>query len=183
MGKIILKNNGLETQIVNGVNFSSLTPENDVFYFGVDALSGELQKSDPNGEIIELKKNGGVVTTTYSGLVSDILTSGLTTGSFYLITDFQTCYDQPDYDYDNTINLNRFYRNDIGNEFFNNTLNDNGGSDFHNNEIGNRFNNNTTAGGINTTAYLGSTSNVFTFDITNNSGSPQIVYYGYVKIS
>jgi hypothetical protein len=40
-----------------------------------------------------------------------------------------------------------------------------------------------TAGGISTTSYLGSTSNVFTFDITNNSGSPQIVYYGYVKIS
>jgi hypothetical protein len=40
-----------------------------------------------------------------------------------------------------------------------------------------------TAGGISTTSYGGSTSNVFTFGITNNSVSPQIVYYGYVKIS
>jgi hypothetical protein len=37
------------------------------------------------------------ITTTYSGLVSDILSSGLTTGSFYLISDFKTCYDQPNY--------------------------------------------------------------------------------------
>jgi hypothetical protein len=40
-----------------------------------------------------------------------------------------------------------------------------------------------TAGGISTTTYVGSTSNVFTFGITNNSGSAQIVYYGYTKVS
>ena len=40
-----------------------------------------------------------------------------------------------------------------------------------------------TAGGISTTSYAGATSNTFTFGITNNSGSSQIVYYGYVKIS
>ena len=40
-----------------------------------------------------------------------------------------------------------------------------------------------TAGGISTTPYLGSTSNVFTFGITNNSGSSQTVYYGYIKVS
>jgi hypothetical protein len=40
-----------------------------------------------------------------------------------------------------------------------------------------------TAGGISTTIYMGSTSNVFTFGITNNSGSSQIVYYGYTKVS
>ena len=40
-----------------------------------------------------------------------------------------------------------------------------------------------TAGGISTTPYLGSTSNVFTFGITNNSGSSQTIYYGYIKVS
>jgi hypothetical protein len=40
-----------------------------------------------------------------------------------------------------------------------------------------------TAGGISTTSYGGTTSNVFTFGITNNSGTSQIVYYGYVKVS
>jgi hypothetical protein len=39
-----------------------------------------------------------------------------------------------------------------------------------------------TAGAIVTTAYGGATSNVFTFGITNNSGSSQVVYWGYVKI-
>lgn len=43
---------------------------------------------------------GGLTNTDYSGLTSLILTSGLTAGSYYLITDFQTCYDQPDFDYD-----------------------------------------------------------------------------------
>jgi hypothetical protein len=36
----------------------------------------------------------------YSSLVTLISNSGLTQGSFYSIDDFQTCYDQPDFDYD-----------------------------------------------------------------------------------
>jgi hypothetical protein len=35
----------------------------------------------------------------YSSLVTLISNSGLTQGSFYSIDDFQTCYDQPDFDY------------------------------------------------------------------------------------
>jgi hypothetical protein len=30
---------------------------------------------------------------------------------------------------------------------------------------------------------VGTTTNTFTFGITNNSGSSQIVYYGYIKVS
>jgi hypothetical protein len=40
-----------------------------------------------------------------------------------------------------------------------------------------------TAGTISTSAPAGSNTNTFTFGITNNSGSSQIVYYGYIKIS
>jgi hypothetical protein len=40
-----------------------------------------------------------------------------------------------------------------------------------------------TAGSIVTTSPIVLNTNTFTFGITNNSGSPQIVYYGYVKIS
>jgi hypothetical protein len=40
-----------------------------------------------------------------------------------------------------------------------------------------------TAGTISTSAPAGSNTNTFTFGITNNSGSSQIVYYGYVKVS
>ena len=42
---------------------------------------------------------GGVIETTYSGLVNNITAQTLTTGAFYIITDFRTCYDQPDFDY------------------------------------------------------------------------------------
>ena len=40
-----------------------------------------------------------------------------------------------------------------------------------------------TAGTIITSAPAGSNTNTFTFGITNNSGSSQIVYYGYIKVS
>ena len=40
-----------------------------------------------------------------------------------------------------------------------------------------------TAGTISTSAPAVSNSNTFTFGITNNTGTPQIVYYGYLRIS
>jgi hypothetical protein len=40
-----------------------------------------------------------------------------------------------------------------------------------------------TAGSISTSAPVVLNSNTFTFGITNNSGTSQIVYYGYVKVS
>lgn len=39
-----------------------------------------------------------------------------------------------------------------------------------------------TAGSIITTAYVGTTSNVFTFGITNNSGASQVVNWGYITL-
>ena len=40
-----------------------------------------------------------------------------------------------------------------------------------------------TAGSISTSAPAVSNSNTFTFGITNNSGTSQVVYYGYIKVS
>jgi hypothetical protein len=40
-----------------------------------------------------------------------------------------------------------------------------------------------TAGSIITSSPAVSNTNTFTFGITNNSGSSQVVYYGYVKVS
>ena len=40
-----------------------------------------------------------------------------------------------------------------------------------------------TAGSISTSAPAGSNTNTFTFGITNNSGTSQIIYYGYIKVS
>jgi hypothetical protein len=51
------------------------------------------------GAISAITSNGGSVTeTTYSELQDMVNGGGLTTGSYYIITDFRTCYDQPDYD-------------------------------------------------------------------------------------
>jgi hypothetical protein len=41
---------------------------------------------------------GGVTNTTYANLVSMIGSSSLTPGTWYRLTDFQTIYDQPDFD-------------------------------------------------------------------------------------
>ena len=38
---------------------------------------------------------------SYSSFTTLITNSGLTQGSFYLINDFRTCYDQPDFDVNN----------------------------------------------------------------------------------
>jgi hypothetical protein len=47
--------------------------------------------------------------TTYSELVDKITNSLLIPGRFYLITDYQTCYDQPDYDYNgNPITIDNY---------------------------------------------------------------------------
>jgi hypothetical protein len=40
-----------------------------------------------------------------------------------------------------------------------------------------------TAGTISTSVPGGINTNTFTFGITNNSGTSQIIYYGYIKIS
>lgn len=40
---------------------------------------------------------GGVIETTYSGLVDSITGATLTTGAYYNITDFKTCYNVPEY--------------------------------------------------------------------------------------
>jgi hypothetical protein len=146
MGKIILRNNGLETQVVNGVDFTSLTPENGVYYIGVDLVTGDFQKLNPNGDIIDIEVGtggdftggtvngettftnglitnsisattylnlpigGGLIEKTYSELVDLINGGTLERGSFYLITDYRTCYDQPDFDYDGNPITNGNYK-------------------------------------------------------------------------
>jgi len=104
MGKIILRQNGVETQYINGEDFTTLTPQSGVYTVGVDSATGYFEKLNPDGSIINLEQDitGSTNTNivTYAGLVNHITGGTLDSGSFYLITDFQTCYDQPDFDYD-----------------------------------------------------------------------------------
>jgi len=51
------------------------------------------------GAISAITSNiSGLINVTYSELVNKITGETLTSGQFYLITDFRTCYDQPDFD-------------------------------------------------------------------------------------
>jgi hypothetical protein len=50
------------------------------------------------GAISAITSNGGgVIEVTYSELVDGITGETLTTGAYYIVTDFQTCYDVPEY--------------------------------------------------------------------------------------
>ena len=73
---------------------SLTTPSDGSFNVFVDQTDNTLKIKNTAGEIY-----GGAsyAEITYSGLVNTINASGLTAGSFYLITDFRTCYDQPDF--------------------------------------------------------------------------------------
>ncbi len=83
-----------QSQDPNSLN----TPSVGNFNIFVDQTDNNLKVKDSAGEVYGGGGGGGYNETTYSGLVNTITTSGLTAGSFYLITDFRTCYDQPDFD-------------------------------------------------------------------------------------
>lgn len=73
---------------------------------GVTYSANTLTITNPTGGTISVNidsgSGGGVIETTYSELYDKITGSTLFEGSYYLISDFQTCYDQPDYDYNSS---------------------------------------------------------------------------------
>ena len=128
MGSIILKNNGYTTKIVNGIPFSALTEEPNTNYLGFDPITNNFESLNSSGQTTSYGESftGGTISggtffpsgltastisattyqnlpcnvesVTYFELTSKISGSTLCEGKYYLISDFQTCYDQPDYD-------------------------------------------------------------------------------------
>jgi len=97
MGRIIQKNNGKTTVYVTGENINNIPVSANTYYVGVD-VDGEYKLLNPTGGTTNFNGGGvSVVDVTYAELVTLINTSGLTVGNYYLITNFRTCYDQPDY--------------------------------------------------------------------------------------
>ncbi len=82
-----------QSQDPNSLN----TPSAGSFNIFIDQTDNTLKVKDQAGDVYG--GGGGFSDTTYSGLVNLITTSGLTAGGFYLITNFRTCYDQPDFNY------------------------------------------------------------------------------------
>ena len=98
MGKLILRNNGFETQFVNGEDFTTLVPQADTHILGFDSVTGGLEGLDPNGNITSYSSGStNTYNVTYSELVNSITGGTLDSGAYYIITDFQTCYDVPEY--------------------------------------------------------------------------------------
>lgn len=77
MGRIIQQSNGKKTIYTVGEDFNSLSAETNTYYVGVDLGSGQLEKKNPNGSIINLESGGGEFT---GGTVDGptVFTNGLT---------------------------------------------------------------------------------------------------------
>lgn len=84
MGKLIIRNNGVETQLVNGVDFTTLSGAPDTYVIGIDTTSGSFEQLNPDGSIINYESSGsgnftgGTVTgeTTFEGGLSATTISG-----------------------------------------------------------------------------------------------------------
>lgn len=83
MGRIIQQNNGKTTIYVTGEEFNNLTPSADTYYVGVDLVTGNFEKKNPNGSFDEF----GVVTFTGGTITgSTNFTDGITSNTISATT-------------------------------------------------------------------------------------------------
>ena len=73
------------------INHSNLIADGTNLFIGTESVT------EPIGSI-GIGGGGGYVETTYQELLDAKNSNQLSAATFYLITDYQTCYDQPDYD-------------------------------------------------------------------------------------
>ena len=73
------------------------TPLEGGFNLFIDTADGSIKAKDSEGNLTSAGGGGGIVDTTYSQLSASFAGGTLTPGQYYKITDFKTCYDQPDY--------------------------------------------------------------------------------------
>jgi hypothetical protein len=74
------------------------TPLEGGFNLFIDTNDGSIKSKDSSGNISSVA--GGLVDTTYNQLTASLDSGSLNPGTYYKITDFRTCYDQPNYNYD-----------------------------------------------------------------------------------
>jgi len=97
MGRYININDNtiIRTEFTSGEDFTTITPQANTYFVGVDPNNGQFQKLNPDGTIVSLEA-GSVVPTTYNDLVNLIGSNGLVAGTYYSF-NFTTIYDQPDF--------------------------------------------------------------------------------------
>ena len=79
-------------------DFASLpNPPAGFKYIGFDGPN--FSEKDENGSTTPTGGGAGLTDITYSAISTAIDNNTLIPGSYYRITDFRTCYDQPDYDF------------------------------------------------------------------------------------
>jgi hypothetical protein len=84
----------LQTQQLNNIPTPGSGKLN--FFIGEDGL---VKLKNENGIIVTVGTGGaGVNQVTYEEFYGSITGGTLTPGSFYMISDYETCYDQPDFD-------------------------------------------------------------------------------------
>jgi hypothetical protein len=74
------------------------TPLEGGFNLFIDTADGTIKAKDSEGNLTGGGAGGGIVDTTYNQLTASLDGGTLTPGTYYKITNFRTCYDQPDYD-------------------------------------------------------------------------------------
>ena len=74
------------------------TPLEGGFNLFIDTNDGSIKSKDSEGNISSTG-GGGLVETTYNQLTASLDSGSLTPGTYYKITDFKTCYDQPNYNF------------------------------------------------------------------------------------
>jgi hypothetical protein len=74
------------------------TPGEGKFNFFIDEVDGLPKIKDDNGTIITVDGSTQTLTSlTYEAFIELIMNNELTKGYFYEINDYETCYDQPDF--------------------------------------------------------------------------------------
>lgn len=90
----------LQSQVAN----ETPTPESGKFNFFIDE-DGLPKIKDSNGTVITVDGEPiTLVSLTYDSFITTIMNNDLTKGAYYEINDYETCYDQPDFDiYSNAV--------------------------------------------------------------------------------
>ena len=94
---------GLTATTISATTYQNLPT--DIYVTGGTYSNGTATFNNNTGgtfNVTGFTTNGGsqFLNITYSGLVSAITGSTLSAGTYYLITDFRSCYDQPDFNSD-----------------------------------------------------------------------------------
>jgi hypothetical protein len=102
---VTINNNVISATTISATSYQNLPT--DIRVTGGTYSNGTATFNNNTGgtfNVTGFTTNGGsqFLNITYSGLVSAITGSTLSAGTYYLITDFRSCYDQPDFNSNGT---------------------------------------------------------------------------------